>query len=157
MPTSERTRRPVSRLTSAVVIGSMLTVVLAFLLPGAALTYGLCFGAAVLAVPAMLVLVSRRAGTAVVIGFNVKPVGKAASVAESEGVRIEQYKVIYNATEAVTEMMIDLLEPAPEPDPVSMWPQTMGWLWLGLILLVLIVSTKCMSSDAASAAATTPA
>lgn len=35
--------------------------------------------------------------------------------------------------------MIDLLEPAPEPEPVSMWPQTMGWLWLGLILLVLIV------------------
>jgi len=51
------------------------------------------------------------AGTAIVIGFNVKPVGKAASVAESEGVRIEQYKVIYNATEAVMEMMIDLLEP----------------------------------------------
>ena len=51
------------------------------------------------------------AGGATVIGFNVKPVGKAAAVAESEGVRVVQYSVIYRATEEVREMMIDLLEP----------------------------------------------
>lgn len=33
--------------------------------------------------------------------------------------------------------LIDLLEPAPEPPPVSMMPQTAGWLWLGLVLLAL--------------------
>lgn len=34
--------------------------------------------------------------------------------------------------------LIDLLEPVPEPAPISMAPQTIGWVWLGLILLVLI-------------------
>jgi len=28
--------------------------------------------------------------------------------------------------------LLDLLEPAPEPEPVSWMPQTIGWLWLGL-------------------------
>lgn len=31
--------------------------------------------------------------------------------------------------------LIELLEPAPEPPPVSMLPQTVGWLWLALVLL----------------------
>lgn len=31
--------------------------------------------------------------------------------------------------------LIDLLEPVPEPLPVSMVPQTAGWIWLGLMLL----------------------
>ncbi|WP_422019027.1 DUF4381 domain-containing protein [Roseibium sp.] len=34
--------------------------------------------------------------------------------------------------------LIDLLEPVPDPAPVSMLPQTAGWLWLGAILLVII-------------------
>lgn len=34
--------------------------------------------------------------------------------------------------------LIDLLEPVPEPTPVSMMPQTAGWLWLGVILLVML-------------------
>lgn len=33
--------------------------------------------------------------------------------------------------------LIDLLEPVPEPAPISMVPQTMGWVWLGLLLLVI--------------------
>lgn len=37
--------------------------------------------------------------------------------------------------------LLDLLEPIPEPQPVSMLPQTQGWLWLGLILLVFLVWT----------------
>ena len=32
---------------------------------------------------------------------------------------------------------LDQLELAPEPAPISMWPETAGWIWLGLILLAL--------------------
>ncbi|MEM8730146.1 MAG: DUF4381 domain-containing protein [Pseudomonadota bacterium] len=35
--------------------------------------------------------------------------------------------------------LIDLLEPAPVPAPVSMWPQTVGWIWLAFALLALFV------------------
>lgn len=31
--------------------------------------------------------------------------------------------------------LLDLLEPVPEPPAVSLWPQTAGWIWVGLILL----------------------
>ncbi|MEM7670042.1 MAG: DUF4381 domain-containing protein [Pseudomonadota bacterium] len=31
--------------------------------------------------------------------------------------------------------LIELLEPAPAPEPVSMLPQTVGWLWLMLVML----------------------
>lgn len=34
--------------------------------------------------------------------------------------------------------LIDLLEPVPEPAPISMAPQTLGWVWLGLLALVLL-------------------
>lgn len=33
--------------------------------------------------------------------------------------------------------MLDLLEPVPEPAQVSLWPQTAGWLVLGVMLLAL--------------------
>src|SRR5690606_1524340 len=49
-------------IAAALVIGGALTGLLAWLLPSAALVYGLCLGLAVLAVPSGLVLVSRRAG-----------------------------------------------------------------------------------------------
>lgn len=32
--------------------------------------------------------------------------------------------------------LIDLLEPVPQPDTVSMLPQTAGWIWLGLFGLI---------------------
>ena len=32
--------------------------------------------------------------------------------------------------------LLDLLEPVPEPPPVSLWPQTEGWIWLGVIAAV---------------------
>jgi cbb3-type cytochrome oxidase subunit 3 len=35
--------------------------------------------------------------------------------------------------------LFELLEPVPEPAPISMMPQTAGWLWLGLLCLVLLV------------------
>ena len=49
-------------IVAALIIGAALTSVLAWLLPGAALVYGLCFASAVLVVPAGLVLASRNAG-----------------------------------------------------------------------------------------------
>lgn len=32
--------------------------------------------------------------------------------------------------------LIDLLEPVPAPEPVSMVPQTVGWIWLAAFVLV---------------------
>ncbi|MGB1276648.1 MAG: translation initiation factor IF-2, partial [Nannocystaceae bacterium] len=51
------------------------------------------------------------AGDAVIIGFNTKPVGKAAQVAESEKVTIHSFGVIYEAIDKVREFMVGLLEP----------------------------------------------
>lgn len=35
--------------------------------------------------------------------------------------------------------LLDLLEPVPEPPPVPWTPQTAGWIWLGLAILLIIV------------------
>lgn len=35
--------------------------------------------------------------------------------------------------------LLDLLEPAPEPVPVAWTPQTAGWTWLGLAVLIAFV------------------
>ena len=32
--------------------------------------------------------------------------------------------------------LLDLLEPVPEPLPVSLWPETTGWIWLGIFLII---------------------
>ncbi|WP_068111475.1 DUF4381 domain-containing protein [Tropicimonas marinistellae] len=34
--------------------------------------------------------------------------------------------------------LLDMLKPIPEPAPISMWPATGGWIWLGLALALLI-------------------
>lgn len=34
--------------------------------------------------------------------------------------------------------LLDLLEPVPDPSPPSMWPETTGWIWLGVILAGLV-------------------
>ncbi|MEM6292956.1 MAG: translation initiation factor IF-2 [Myxococcota bacterium] len=52
-----------------------------------------------------------HAGEAVIFGFNVKTAGKAAPVAEHEGVAIHTFSVIYNALDLARELMIGLLEP----------------------------------------------
>jgi translation initiation factor IF-2 len=52
-----------------------------------------------------------RAGEAVIFGFNVKTAGKAAPIADQEGVEIYTFSVIYEATDKCTELMIGLLEP----------------------------------------------
>lgn len=35
--------------------------------------------------------------------------------------------------------LLNMLEPVPEPTPVSLWPQTPGWLVLGIAALALAV------------------
>jgi translation initiation factor IF-2 len=50
------------------------------------------------------------ASDAVIIGFNVRPVGNAAQVAEQEGVEIRTYSVIYRIVEDLRDAMQGMLE-----------------------------------------------
>jgi translation initiation factor IF-2 len=51
------------------------------------------------------------ASEAVVVGFNVRPVGNAAEVARNEGVEIRTYSVIYRVVEELRDAMQGLLVP----------------------------------------------
>jgi translation initiation factor IF-2 len=51
------------------------------------------------------------ASDAVVLGFNVRPVGDATSVADREGVELRMYSVIYRAIEELRDAMEGLLAP----------------------------------------------
>jgi translation initiation factor IF-2 len=51
------------------------------------------------------------ASDAIVMGFNVRPVGDARSVAEREGVEIRHYAVIYRAIEELRDAMQGMLVP----------------------------------------------
>ncbi len=51
------------------------------------------------------------ASKAIVIGFNVRPAGKAVQLAETEGVQIRQYSIIYNVIDDVRAAMEGLLAP----------------------------------------------
>ena len=52
-----------------------------------------------------------KASSAVVIGFNVRPAGKAQQLAEQEGVDIKLYQVIYDAIDDVKKAMVGMLAP----------------------------------------------
>lgn len=51
------------------------------------------------------------ASKSVIIGFNVRPQGKAASLAESERVQIRQYNIIYEAVDDIKALMVGQLKP----------------------------------------------
>ncbi|NLK00264.1 MAG: translation initiation factor IF-2, partial [Clostridia bacterium] len=51
------------------------------------------------------------ASQAIIIGFNVRPDTNANRMAETEGVEIKLYRVIYEAIENVKQMMAGMLEP----------------------------------------------
>jgi translation initiation factor IF-2 len=51
------------------------------------------------------------ASDAVIVGFNVRPSTQAARLAESEGVQIKTYSIIYNAIEEIKSAMEGMLEP----------------------------------------------
>jgi translation initiation factor IF-2 len=51
------------------------------------------------------------ASKAIIVGFNVRPAGKAASLAEENKIEIRLYSIIYNAIEDVKSAMEGLLPP----------------------------------------------
>jgi translation initiation factor IF-2 len=59
------------------------------------------------------------ASDGVIIGFNVRPVGNAAQVADSEGVEIRTYSVIYNIVQDLRDAMEGLLEPEEVEEVVA--------------------------------------
>jgi translation initiation factor IF-2 len=52
-----------------------------------------------------------KASSAIVIGFNVRPAGKAQQLAEQEDVDIKLYQVIYDAIDDVKKAMVGMLAP----------------------------------------------
>src|SRR5450432_3023325 len=52
-----------------------------------------------------------KASSAIIIGFNVRPAGKAQQLAEQEGVDIKLYQVIYDAIDDVKKAMVGMLAP----------------------------------------------
>jgi translation initiation factor IF-2 len=54
---------------------------------------------------------TASAGEGVIIGFNTKPVGRAAPTSEMEKVPIFTFNVIYDALDKTRELMLGLLEP----------------------------------------------
>lgn len=59
-------------------------------------------------------VILASASSAIIIGFNVRPDPQAKSTAETEGVDIRLYKVIYNAIEDVEAAMKGMLDPVFE-------------------------------------------
>ncbi len=51
------------------------------------------------------------AAGAIIIGFNVRPAGKAAALAQKENIQIRQYNIIYNVVDEVKAAMEGLLAP----------------------------------------------
>jgi len=54
------------------------------------------------------------ASTAIIIGFNVRPSPAATALAESEGVDVRTYRVIYKVTEDITAALVGMLKPEYE-------------------------------------------
>ncbi len=59
------------------------------------------------------------ASDAIVIGFNVRPVGDARLLADNEGVEIRTYNVIYRAVEEMRAAMEGMLEPEEVEETVG--------------------------------------
>ena len=57
---------------------------------------------------------AASASNAIIIGFNVRPDATAKATAETEGVDIRLYKVIYQAIEDVEAAMKGMLDPVYE-------------------------------------------
>jgi translation initiation factor IF-2 len=59
------------------------------------------------------------ASDAIVLGFNVRPVGDAAHVADREGVEIRTYSIIYKAIDELRDAMQGLLAPEEVEETVG--------------------------------------
>ena len=64
-------------------------------------------------------IILASASDAIVLGFNVRPEVKAANLAESEGVDIRLYSIIYDAVEDIRNAMEGLLEPTFKESPLG--------------------------------------
>ncbi len=60
-----------------------------------------------------------RAGNAIIVGFHVRPAGKAQQLAEQEGVDIKLYDIIYEALDDVKKAMAGLLAPVKREKPLG--------------------------------------
>ena len=59
------------------------------------------------------------ASGALIVGFNVRPDGKALKIAENKGIKIRSYRVIYELTDDIKKAMVGLLEPTYEEDYIG--------------------------------------
>ena len=59
------------------------------------------------------------ASDAIILGFNVRPVGDARAAAEREGVEIRTYAVIYNALDDLRDAMQGMLDPEQVEETVG--------------------------------------
>ncbi len=59
------------------------------------------------------------ASEAIVMGFNVRPVGDARAAAEREGIEIRHYSVIYKALDELRDAMTGMLDPEEVEDTVG--------------------------------------
>jgi translation initiation factor IF-2 len=59
-------------------------------------------------------IILASASNAIVIGFNVRPDARAKDIADSEGVDVRLYRVIYNAIEDIESAMKGMLDPIYE-------------------------------------------
>jgi translation initiation factor IF-2 len=64
-------------------------------------------------------VILASASDAVVLGFNVRPVGEARQVADREGVEIRTYAVIHKALDDLRDAMSGMLEPEEVEDAVG--------------------------------------
>jgi translation initiation factor IF-2 len=59
------------------------------------------------------------AAKAIIIGFNVRPAGKASSLAQKEGIEIRQYSVIYDVSDDIKLAMEGMLAPTLVEKPLG--------------------------------------
>jgi len=64
-------------------------------------------------------IVLAEASNAIIIGFNVVPEEHAGKIAESKGVEIRLYNVIYRITEDLEKSMVGLLEPEEQEETLG--------------------------------------
>jgi translation initiation factor IF-2 len=66
------------------------------------------------------VMLAASDKNALIIGFNVRPSGKAKTLADQEGVEIRRYNVIYKAVEEITQAMEGMLKPNVKEETIGM-------------------------------------
>ena len=64
-------------------------------------------------------IILASASNAIVIGFNIRPDARAKETAETEGVDVRLYRVIYNAIEDIESAMKGMLDPIFEEQVIG--------------------------------------